>query len=277
MLIKVDCPHCHGGQTSVWATENGYALNRCSECSILFVSPRPSEETISEANKMGVHRGEEGRLDVRARREPGKVDHYSAILREMFADEIAAGKPFRWLDVGAGYGEFIEAVLKTMPSGSEAVGIEPMLYKVDTAAKLGLPVHQANLSDLTGSFDAISLINVYSHVPDFNSFAKELVSKLRPGGILFIETGNLADLASREEFSDRLFLPDHLVFAGVGQMTEEITRLGLKVERTNFLPIDSISWCLKAFVKNILYLRKLHIPIPGKSRFRTVLYKAVYA
>ena len=273
-LEEINCPHCDSARSAVWARENGYVLKRCLQCSLLFVNPRPSENSINEANKLGVHKGEEASLNVEYRRDPRKVAHYAAILSEMFAAEISSKKPVRWLDIGAGYGELVEAVIEAMPSGSTAIGIEPMLPKVKVAQELGLPISDAKLSDVDGPFEVISLINVYSHIPDFHSFAEQIVRKLAPGGKLFIETGNLADLNTVDEFGDILFLPDHLVFAGEAHIVEEMRRLGLTVEKSKKQPIDDIIWCSKMFIKNIIKRRKLFIAMPGTSRFRTIFYKA---
>ena len=253
----------------MWAEENGYKAVKCADCGLIFVNPRPPNDVISEANKVGVHQGEQA-VEVAARRSPRKVAHYAAILRRMFASEISAGKPLKWLDVGAGYGEFVESVLRVCPPGTTAMGVEPMRPKVAKARELGIPVFDMSLEDIDDSFDVISLINVYSHVPEFDGFARQLIGMLKPGGYLLIETGNLAELTSREEFHDTLYLPDHLVFSGRSQMEQTFTRLGLVLVETLVNPIDSLPWRIRAAVKSLLRGRP---KFPRRSPFRTILYK----
>lgn len=268
----IKCPNCREDDYDPWGNENGFLAVQCKSCGLVYVNPRPREDVISEANKVGVHQGEQGDLNVAARRIPSKIAHYSSILQEMFSEERIAGQPLKWLDVGAGYGEFLQAVLATMPSGTEAIGLEPMAPKVKVARSLGLPIDSRDLSDVGGGYDVISLINVYSHIPDFDGFAAILVEKLNPNGILFIETGNVAAL-TRHEFADILYLPDHLVFSSPRQMRMIIERLGMDLVSHKELRIDNALWSLKVLVKGLMR-RRLDVRLPGSSKYRAVFYKA---
>lgn len=268
----ISCPNCRTNESSIWGRENGFTAVQCTECGLVYVNPRPREDVISDANKIGVHQGDEGALDVTARRVASKVPYYSAILQEMFAQERAAGVPLKWLDVGAGYGEFVEAVLASMPPGTEAAGLEPMAPKVKAARSLGLPIDSRDLSEVGDGYDVISLINVYSHIPDFDGFASMLVKKLKPGGVLFMETGNVAAL-KREQFPDVLYLPDHLVFSSLPQMRQIIERLGMQLAIHKEVGIDNALWSLKNFVKG-LKRGRIDVKWPDQSAFKTVFYEA---
>jgi 2-polyprenyl-3-methyl-5-hydroxy-6-metoxy-1,4-benzoquinol methylase len=269
----VCCPNCGADDAEPWAEENGFTAVKCSPCGLIYVNPRPSEESISQANKIGVHQGEERAVDVKARREPRKVAHYRSMIVDMFAPEIVAGKPLRWLDVGAGYGEVVEAAAAVLPPGSEVEGIEPMAPKVAVARSFGLPVADRSLEDAGTGYDVISLINVYSHVPNFDRFAGDLVAKLNRNGVMFIETGNIAELKSRKDLPDILYLPDHLVFAGLNQMKQILARLGMVLENHKSLRFDTPLWCAKMFIKRAMQ-GELAIHLPGRSALRTVFYKA---
>lgn len=267
----INCPNCRASDSTDWGKENGFVAVQCNCCGLVYVNPRPREDVISEANKIGVHQGDAGALNVTARRIPSKIGYYSRVLREMFEHERSAGTPLKWLDVGAGYGEFVQAVLATMPAGTEAVGLEPMAPKVKVARSLGLPIESRDLGEISEKFDVISLINVYSHIPDFDSFAAILIEKLKPGGILFMETGNIAALR-RDQFPDILYLPDHLVFSSPRQMRMIIDRLGMNILSYREVPIDNLVWSIKTFIKGMIR-RRLDVKIPGKSKYRTVFYK----
>ena len=213
-------------------------------------------------------------VNSKARRHGGRVAYYSNVFRDLFFEELRGGKPVSWLDVGAGYGEVVEAVMATFPANSAVLGIEPMEFKASDAQARGLPIKDLPLEEVQGQFDVVSLINVYSHIPEFNSFISQLKPKLKQGGILILETGNVADLPRREDFPDRLYLPDHLVFSGIPQMTEIFARHGLQLVRYMALAIDTPAWCLKLFVKGLLR-KRLAIHLPWRSPFRTVIYKAM--
>jgi 2-polyprenyl-3-methyl-5-hydroxy-6-metoxy-1,4-benzoquinol methylase len=268
----VNCPSCEDNETREWASESGFIAVKCCTCGLIYVNPRPREEDIAEANKIGVHQTQDGKsLDVAAHRKAQKVTYYARIIGEMFAAERARGAILKWLDVGAGYGEVIEAVGRALPN-ADVEGIEPMLPKVRAAQARGLRVSDRSIDETDSDYDLISLINVFSHVPNFREFGGMLAAKLKPGGILFLETGNLPDLESRDEFMDSLYLPDHLVFAAPRQMEAIAQSIGLVTHATRAEPIDSPLWCAKGMIKCLLR-GKPRLALPWRSSFRTVFYR----
>lgn len=268
----VNCPNCGTDQASEWAREGGFTAVKCGPCGLIYVNPRPGADEITEANKVGVHRTQDGKdLNVSTRRVSGKVDYYRRVIGELFDTERAAGAQLKWLDVGAGYGEVVEAVQSVLPR-TDVEGIEPMRPKTEVAQARGVPVSDRTLADTASDYDVISLINVYSHIPDFRAFGGLLTSKLKPGGVLFLETGNLPELSSRAEFPDILYLPDHLVFAAPAQMESIAASIGLVMERAKPEPIDDTLWAFKQTAKSFLR-GKPRIVLPWTSKFRTVFYR----
>ena len=59
----------------------------------------------------------------------------------------------------------------------------------------------------------VSLINVYSHLPDPAQFLRGLHRIMESNAYLLLVTGNGGDVP-RSEFPGSLYLPDHLSFAG---------------------------------------------------------------
>jgi 2-polyprenyl-3-methyl-5-hydroxy-6-metoxy-1,4-benzoquinol methylase len=274
LLESIDCPLCGSRDSSAWAMENGFSAVKCSSCGLVFVNPRPNTLDISAANKIGVHRTEGGALEVSYRRHPRRVERYRKLIAEIFADEISSSRVLRWLDVGAGYGEFIEAATLALPNGSTICGIDPMEPKVRAAQARGLDVSTRSLSDVTGPFDVISLINVFSHVPDFRQFCSELKGKLAPNGVLFIQTGNGGDLKRRADYPDELCLPDHLVFAGREHIERYLNLAGFELTTVKNRRVDGIIGSVQTMLNNV---RRgvFALRFPYTSPFRTVFYKAI--
>lgn len=272
-LETIVCPNCGTDDPRFWGAEGGYTAVKCSRCGLVYVNPRPKAEEITEATTLGVHRTDNGALDVKARRHPGRIKAYRVGLRRMLAPEISAGKPIEWLDVGAGYGEFIEAVQGVLPAGSSVEGIEPMRPKVKAAQLLGINVREGLISEMDRQYDAISLINVFSHIPDFASFGRQLADRLKVGGILFLVSGNGGDLERRSDYPDRLYLPDHLVFAGNRSLRQMIGRLGFEVVGFEEARVDGLVFLAKNAVKGLL-AGDLRVRLPYTSPFRSLFLKA---
>jgi SAM-dependent methyltransferase len=272
-LETVSCPLCRQTGSTPWGAENGYQAVKCAGCGLVYVNPRPRLAQITEANKIGEHATDGGTLDVVFRRSPRKLRHYSRVVRHMFRDEIAAGAPVSWLDVGAGFGELVEVLQGVLPAGSRVEGIEPMEAKAAHARERGIPVTAATLPEVEERYHVVSLINVFSHLPDFDAFMEEIRGVLRPGGTLFLETGNGGDLADRSAYPDVLYLPDHLVFAGIGHMQAFLERNGLTVTAVHQQRIDTPAWVARNVVKRLMG-RHARVGLPHTSPFRTVFIKA---
>ncbi len=272
-LEFIDCPLCGASSTKTWGTENGFECVRCTRCELVYVNPRPSLAEISHANEIGEHRSGAEALNVVYKRSRRKARRYASTIRTVFPDVLASSKPVTWLDVGAGFGELVEVLQSMLPAGSRVTGVEPMASKVAAAQKIGLPVYQKDLSQITERFDFISLINVFAHIPDFHDFLGRLRPLLREKGELFVETGNGGDLPSMKEYPDLLYLPDHLVFAGEGHLRAFLAEAGFSIIATHTVRIDTAMHFGKTLVKKAIG-RKVKLAMPYQSRFRRVLVRA---
>jgi SAM-dependent methyltransferase/ribosomal protein S27E len=272
-LELVRCPNCGSTESAAWAIERGFHAVRCARCALIFVNPRPGREYIQAAVVGGAHGHADGRMDVSARRMGSKVGRYRRVLGRLFSDLWSAEAPVSWLDVGAGYGELVEAVMGLAPKGSIIEGLEPMKPKADDAKRRGLPVSQEWLSPGRPKVDVVSLVDVFSHIPDFNEILADVRSVLRPGGHLFLETGNLADLETRDQFPNELGLPDHLVFAGEEQIRGFLERARFQIVQIERARFDGVVNFFKCIAKKAIG-RPVAIQIPYRSKYRQLLIRA---
>jgi 2-polyprenyl-3-methyl-5-hydroxy-6-metoxy-1,4-benzoquinol methylase len=102
---------------------------------------------------------------------------------------------------------------------------------VRRAQGLAIPVESRSLESLAGtSWDVVSMINVFSHLPDPLVFLEEVRALLRPGGELLLVTGNGAEI-ERAEYPQALSLPDHIVFGGEPQLRRFLEQAGFAIEQ----------------------------------------------
>lgn len=269
----VSCPYCNGDKYEPWAIERGFTAVRCVTCSLIYVNPRPDLTSIESAVRTGLHGANAQYLNVRARRIDKKVGRYQRILERLFGDVWRRGAPISWLDVGAGYGEIVEAVERLAAPGSAVGGVEPMEAKASHARERGLKVQTSYLEEGHAKVDFVSVVDVFSHIPQFDDFLLTVKGALRPGGGLFIETGNLADIENREGFAGELGLPDHLVFAGETHLNGYLERAGFEILKVERVRIDGFIYFAKNVVKASLG-RPVRVRAPYRSRFRQLLIRA---
>ncbi|NBR70929.1 MAG: class I SAM-dependent methyltransferase, partial [Proteobacteria bacterium] len=156
------------------------------------MTPRPAAAYIDRAVQLGVHASEQVEMSVVGRRAGWKVSRFRKSLQGVMPDLGRGRSPVRWLDVGAGFGEFVEAVRSLAATGSACEGIEPMVPKAQDAQRRGLPVRAAMMEDVQEQYDVISLIDVFSHIPDFHAFLRDVKRLLGPRGEILLKTGNAA-------------------------------------------------------------------------------------
>jgi len=277
-LVLVSCYICGSERSKVWANENGYQMVKCLTCGLVYLNPRPTLRGIDEASRTGIHRSEKGNINTIGRYSRRKASEFSRKISELFPDAELGSRTCRWLDVGAGYGELIQAVRGLTAPGSEIVGIEPCEAKAKKAKALGLTITKGGISDLHGRYTHVSLVNVFSHLPDPVEFLAEIKSVMEHGCQLVLVTGNGGDI-ERQDFPGSLYLPDHLSFVGECHLKSILQKVGYHIRvlkaYKNALAYDN---CLVGLMKNIgrLALKRPWVPlfVPESSPFRSLWVRA---
>ncbi|QXD15885.1 class I SAM-dependent methyltransferase [Rhodocaloribacter litoris] len=275
-LEWIACPYCGADDAAPWGEEAGYTAVQCRPCGFVYVNPRPPLDAIDEAAQTGIHTTERGTVNVVSRIgfRRDKVRMFRKRMAALYPEHELRARPVRWLDVGAGFGELLAALENLVHPASRLEGIEPCLPKVEVARRHGLYVSARTLSEVHETYDVISLINVFSHLPDPAAFLGELTRRLEPDGEIVLVTGNGADVR-REEYPDALCLPDHLVFAGERHVRGLFDRLGfemVQVHRYRYFLLDPLPLRV---VKNVVK-RVLGRPVtrPNTGPFRSLFVRA---
>jgi SAM-dependent methyltransferase len=251
-MIDVNCYNCNSFEKSFYAEENGHTLVKCTQCGLIYLSPRPTDHEISISSETGLHKGD-FELDVTGRFDKGKVNEYKKILKRMFLDT-----PFKdnkkWLDIGCGHGEFMEALSEFSERRLNIRGLEPNVKKMEKARKRGLDVIFFDIYSHEDKYDYISLLNVYSHLPNPKIFLSACHKLLNDNGELIIETGDTANLTA-EEHHKPFSLPDHLSFASENILKDILVSSGFEILKVEKYPI--IKRNIRNFIKECV---KILIP-----------------
>lgn len=266
-LERTRCYVCQAEEGSLWAEENGYRAVKCRGCGLVYVNPRPALQSITTAHQTGQHRTDAEDLSITTRFSFNKVRDSGAMIRRMFPASVLNGE-VAWLDVGAGNGELLYAVREVLGQGTRIEGIEPNRAKRQRAHEHGIELVDGSPSDLSGGFDVVSMINVFSHLPDPPSFLNQVRDQLRPRGSLLIVTGNGGDLESRSDYPGPLDLPDHLSFIGVQGLTRLMATLGFGVGQVVTTRVDTVKRCLNLALA--AKPRRVGLRLPYTSPFRSI-------
>lgn len=271
-LETIPCPYCRSSRSTLWAIELGFSTVRCSDCDFLYLNPRPSDTDRSMATELGVHSAADG-LDISERYMPAKTKRYIKVLEAQFGAAFRGSMPISWVDIGAGYGETMDAVKAVAPSGSTIIGVEPMHPKATAARARGLTIYEQPLGDGIPVCDYASLIDVFSHINDFDAFLQNVRSVLKDGGEFFMETGHLDGRVSRDDFPGVLGSPDHVSFASEKHIRGFLERNGFEVVSVHLEAIDDWAYTAKNIIKKLIG-RDVRVHLPFSSHYRTMFVRA---
>jgi SAM-dependent methyltransferase len=162
-------------------------LDQCSQCGCLWAQDiRSDDAVLTRAYQNLVNDYFES---------PPDQEKYIQFYRwlERLIEEHAQGNEV--LDVGCGDGLF----LASMSARWSKQGLEPSSAGAELARKKNLKVLCGTLADLPHScrVDLLSALDVIEHVADPHGFLEALKSKLKPGGVLLLLTGDSTSLPAR--------------------------------------------------------------------------------
>lgn len=161
------------------------------------------------------------------------------------------------LEVGAGFGHFLDKVAGTYVPASGVHAIEYHDVKVSKLTEKGYTAIDEDVRTLRldRTFDAIFMFQVVEHMDDLDTLFAKLSSLLSPSGLLFISVPNPARIDFQEAHGSlRDMPPNH-----IGRWSPEAFRIigarhALRMEKHETEPFS-----LKAFAKKDLhffYLRR---------------------
>jgi cyclopropane-fatty-acyl-phospholipid synthase len=124
----------------------------------------------------------------------------------------------RVLDVGGGWGSFTEhAGRRGIQVTSLTISAESERYVADLIHRLQLPCHIRNQDFLDYEaptpFDAIVILGVMEHLPDYPAVLRQCQVLLKPGGRLYLDASAFREKYSKPTFVSRYIFPgDHSYF-----------------------------------------------------------------
>ena len=179
------CPACNNAGKA-YAQKNGFQTLRCDSCGTIFVYPDPTPEETSRIYEKGYFCGGGSCGGYTDYDEDKKA--MEAVFRKIVSVlREQNGGPGSLLDVGAATGYFVALA---RDSGWDAQGLEISAYAVQTANQKHLPVVQGTLLSFapSGTFDVVTLWDVFEHLTQPQEHLKAVLRLLKPGGIFALIT-----------------------------------------------------------------------------------------
>lgn len=175
----INCNICNTDETRLITIQNDYRVVKCKNCGLVYVNPRPTQETL--IGLYNDYHQRDGKDEYTwARLMKMNFRNVSALLNRMFPEK---GKI---LDIGCGYGHFIKIMENY---GWTASGIEPSSRTIRYAKSKGLNVFETTIEDAVfpeSSFEAVTAFYVLEHLFEPLSVLKKIHAMLKPRGVVVL-------------------------------------------------------------------------------------------
>ena len=187
-LEVADCPFCGSAQRSNVYDLPPYAVARCRQCRLYYLSPRLPEADMLAIYASGDYfEGAAVGYDSYARQRAALRATFDRVSKALVRMGAPGGD---LLEVGAGYGLFLEAI---RPAYGSVMGTEYSDAVAADGRSRGLDLRTGGIDAVPADrrFDCIVGAHVIEHVYDPRAFVAGLVDRLRPGGYLLLATPDM--------------------------------------------------------------------------------------
>jgi SAM-dependent methyltransferase len=186
------CPLCQGRRLVPFAKAQRQQVLlhseqvRCRDCGLLISQPQASEAEIADFYAHTFYEQIWPDADATNNAQQYRADEFP-LMQRLWADwppPTAASV----VEVGCGNGEMLGLLRDT---GFHVRGCDPGLRAVERCRSLGFDVVEGNSPGLPfapASFDVAVTLQVVEHVTDPRAFVSEVVSLIRPGGVVVVAT-----------------------------------------------------------------------------------------
>ena len=237
MTATTVCPLCNSPATDdvcvKTVDQRAYRLVRCSRCQLVFVADPP---TADELRAYYDHLWREER-DPQRRGEAFVDQQLRAQRFQRRLNELARlTTPGRVLDLGCKDGLFLALAQQR---GWQPQGLELTVEAAQQAQQRGLPVAVGAVAELhwpEASFDVVTVWHLIEHVTDPLTLLRDIHRLLKPGGLLAIETPNIASRAFRHDGAAWEYLapPQHLCYFNDQSLRHALTQAGYQPLQTRY-------------------------------------------
>jgi len=208
-----------------------FTLFRCPECRFAFVDPPWSGTCQAYSEEYYMGRGVDPSVDYLFELEaPQKTVRFYEWkgVTDMIGCLAPLDRKTRWLDYGCGNGGLVRHLRRY--GVADAVGFDSG-WIAGHSRQLGIPLlTESELSDHSGEFDVVTMIEVIEHVLDPVAILRHARRLLKPNGLLYLTTGNA------KPYRDRLLrwryvLPEiHVGYFEPCSLEAALTRAGFRPE-----------------------------------------------
>lgn len=231
----INCPACEKKGTYVFS-KNGFKYDECSACYTLYVNPRPISSALdryyTEAPSVEFWATTFYKETAESRREllwkPKAEQIINIVNSYLKNDEF-----FSLIDIGGGYGIFVEEIKKIANCDTIVIEPGPKLAEVCRSKKIKVIqkfLNEVNLNELPSSKKVYTSFELFEHLHSPKEFLTDVYNIMNKGDIFIFTTlsGTGLDISVLWDHSKSVSPPHHLNFLNPKSMPILLKKIGFK-------------------------------------------------
>ena len=233
-FVEINCPACDTKSNKIKFIKHDFIYRFCENCSSLYVSPRPTPRMISDFYKKSNSSKYWAEFFYPKTSEPRRDKIYAPRAKKIYSflksNKIKNHDSI--IDVGAGYGIFLEEI-KKLNIFKSIIGIEPNKDLAAACKKKNLVVIEKKIEDVNCgeiSADFVCSFEVFEHLYDPSLFIGDLKKITNKGGFILFTTLTYSgfDLLTLGENSNSISPPHHINFMSIEGIKKILNSNNLK-------------------------------------------------
>ncbi len=266
-LEHTHCPLCNREKKcKAYPNFSPYEVVRCQSCNFYYLSPRPTEASMLQLYSDNTYfEGKGGGYNSYIEQELALRLTFRRLMKNLKKRNLTGGS---LLEVGCGYGYLLDEAKDFF---SLRVGSEFSSQAVEHAKLRADYIYYGGVDQIPDDqkFDCIISTQVIEHVYHPQTFLKELLKHLNPGGKMIVATPNMGSLW-RYVMGHRwpsFKIPEHVIYfdqKSLSTLMHQIGLVGIKpLPYPHAFPVPLIATKLNISLPSVL--NKLNLWLPATT------------
>ncbi len=229
----VPCNLCGSENRLPFRPETGLGMVQCTDCGLVYISPRPAAEELYTLYGETYFRNDESSVVGYTDYLADESNIRKTSQRRMKHIEKFIQPPGRMLDVGCATGFFI---VEAHNRGWKVEGLDVSAFAVQyTDERFGFKTYHGSLMEAElrqGDYDVVTMWDVIEHVPDPKTSIQIVADLLRPGGIFELSTPDIASIPAKltgKRWIGYKLADEHIYYFSVRTLSQMLNEAGFDV------------------------------------------------
>jgi 2-polyprenyl-3-methyl-5-hydroxy-6-metoxy-1,4-benzoquinol methylase len=216
MNLQEKCPVCTTKNSKYLFPIKTGQLIECSNCHLIYYTPQPLPQELEEFYNSEDYRSKFSEsLMSGSEFASNRYLQFEKALKK-YTPKVLTQSSRQLLDIGCGTGDFLKVAQQHnwQVTGTEISSLASAKANKLLGQDCVIPGDILSLDLPSNHYDVVTLYHVIEHLLEPNNLIQKVYQVLKPGGVFFLETPNIAGFGARlkgKEWS-QIKPPEHIIY-----------------------------------------------------------------